>query len=138
MRRGTSQGRGLVGRGREYRSADRARGGPARARPRSCRELALSRLTDARELLFQGSELALYVAPVVLTGGEGDAVLREECGHEGVGVARDRHGDALVEHPVEPKDDREALPRAHRGECGREIPDQELAEVLQLFHDLAG
>ena len=66
------------------------------------------------------------------------AVLGEERGDQRVGVAHDGHRDALVDHPVEPEHDGHALAGAHGRQHRGEVADEQLAEELELLHDLAG
>ena len=67
----------------------------------------------------------------------GHAVLGEQRRDQRVGVAHHRHRDPLVDDAVEPEHDGHALAGAHGGEHRREVPDQQLAEELELLDDLA-
>ena len=88
--------------------------------------------------MLQRVELPLHLGAVVLGAGGRHAVLGEERGDQRVGISHHRHGDALVDHPVEPEHDGHALAGAHGRENGSEVAGEELAEELQLLHHFAG
>ena len=115
------------------------RAGPAAGRART----ALGRAASALRVTTRGAPSSASswrsTSPAVVFGVERrHAVLREQRGDQRVGVPHDRDGDTFVDHPVEPEHDGHALAGAHRGDDRREVPDQQLAEELQLLHHLAG
>lgn len=61
-----------------------------------------------------------------------------QAGSELIGIAHHGHCDSAVDQPVEPEQQRHTLARAQRRDGRSEKPDQQLAQVLHLFHDFAG
>ena len=90
---------------------------------------------DCCESGFERVELAAELGGVVFGGGRRESVLSEQGGDECVGIADDRNGDAVIEHPIEPEHDRHALPRPHRGDDRRELPREQVAELQELLDD---
>src|SRR5262245_23470457 len=95
--------------------------------------LALPGLDQGAELELERVQLPLHFGAVILAAGGRHAVLGEQRRHQGIGVSHDRDGDAAVEHPVEPEHDGQRLPRSHGHERVSQVPNQKLAEILELL-----
>ena len=67
----------------------------------------------------------------------GNAALAKKGFHEGVGVAHDGVRDSAVHQSVQPQHSGYRVPGRERHDDLKQFPDQQLSQVLDLFHHLA-